>query len=172
MSWSELFFTKQHDWNFSSSLQLDFVVQYIWFLFHILSKLVLDHVAMICSYLIDFLVAEQLCRRPCLSVRPSVCLSVCPKFVPNCCLRFFNEALQLLLDSGLFINILCLEGKDQATRFDIKFIETSAIKKHNMDELLVGVTKQMLLRKKQSLVHGDKEPGQGHQTKVNQSLIF
>jgi hypothetical protein len=65
-------------------------------------------------------------------------------------------------------NILCLDGKDQANRFDIKFIETSAIKKHNMDELLVGVTKQMLLRKKQSLVHGNKEPGR--QTKVNKSL--
>ena len=66
-------------------------------------------------------------------------------------------------------NILCLDGKDQATRFDIKFIETSAIMKHNMDELLFGVTNQMLLRKKQSLEHGNKEPGR--QTKVNKSLI-
>ena len=69
-----------------------------------------------------------------------------------------------------FINILCLDGKDQATRFNIKFIETSAISKHNMDELLVGLTKQMLLRKKQSLVQGNKE--HIRQTKVNHSLIL
>ena len=42
--------------------------------------------------------------------------------------------------------------------------------KHNMDELLVGLTKQMLLRKKQSLVHGNKE--HIRQTKVNHSLIL
>ena len=69
-----------------------------------------------------------------------------------------------------FINILCLDGKDQATRFDIKFIETSAIMKHNLDELLVGVTKQMLLRKKNSQVCGNKELCLKAQ--VNQSLIL
>ena len=46
-----------------------------------------------------FLVAEQLYI--------SSCLSVCPKFVSKIlsqiCPRFLNEALQLLLDSGLFI---------------------------------------------------------------------
>ena len=33
----------------------------------------------------------------------SVCLFV-PNFVPNFCPRFINEALQLLLDSGLFLS--------------------------------------------------------------------
>ena len=32
---------------------------------------------------------------------------------------------------------------------DAKFIETSSALKHNVDELLVGATKQMLLRKDQ-----------------------
>jgi len=38
------------------------------------------------------------------------------------------------------------EGKDLASSFDAKFIETSAGLKHNVDELLVGVLKQILLR--------------------------
>ena len=51
-----------------------------------------------------FLVAEQLYIWSCLSVRLSVRLSqICvPNFVPNLCPRFLTEALQLLLDSGLF----------------------------------------------------------------------
>ena len=72
---------------------------------------------------------------------------------------FYSEThVALFLSFYLFvIDILCFDGKDQATRFDMKFIETSAIMKHNMDELLVGVTKQMLLRKKQSQVCGNEE---------------
>ena len=44
-----------------------------------------------------------------------------------------------------------IEGKDQATALDSKFIETSSALKHNVDELLVGVTKQMFLRKEQKV---------------------
>merc|ERR1712013_370050 len=42
------------------------------------------------------------------------------------------------------------EGKDLATSYDAKFIETSAGLKHNVDELLVGVLKQILLRQQQA----------------------
>ena len=38
------------------------------------------------------------------------------------------------------------EGKDLASLFDCKFIETSVGLNHNVDELLVGVLKQILLR--------------------------
>ena len=38
------------------------------------------------------------------------------------------------------------EGKELAISYDAKFIETSAGLQHNVDELLVGVLKQILLR--------------------------
>ena len=38
------------------------------------------------------------------------------------------------------------EGKELAHCYDAKFIETSAGIEHNVDELLVGVLKQILLR--------------------------
>ena len=38
------------------------------------------------------------------------------------------------------------EGKELARSYDAKFIETSAGLEHNVDELLVGVLKQILLR--------------------------
>ena len=43
--------------------------------------------------------------------------------------------------------MLTSEGKDLATAYEAKYIETSCVLKHNVDELLVGVTKQILLRK-------------------------
>ena len=43
--------------------------------------------------------------------------------------------------------LIFLEGRDKATNFNAKYIETSCVLKHNVDELLVGVTKQMLLRR-------------------------
>ena len=46
----------------------------------------------------------------------------------------------------MFYHFLWSEGKDLATSFDAKFIETSAGLEHNVDELLVGVLKQILLR--------------------------
>ena len=51
--------------------------------------------------------------------------------------------------STYITNFLKTDGQDQATALDAKFIETSSALKHNVDELLVGVTKQMLLRKDQ-----------------------
>ena len=42
------------------------------------------------------------------------------------------------------------EGKELARCYDAKFIETSAGLKHNVDELLVGVLKQILLRQESS----------------------
>ena len=38
-----------------------------------------------------------------------------------------------------------------AMAFDCKFIETSSVLKHNVDELLVGMTKQIILRQAQDL---------------------
>ena len=53
---------------------------------------------------------------------------------------------------NIYVMILIqIEGKDQATALDSKFIETSSALKHNVDELLVGVTKQMFLRKEQKV---------------------
>ena len=44
---------------------------------------------------------------------------------------------------------LFLDGKDMAMAFDCKFIDTSCVLKHNVDELLVGTAKQILLRRAQ-----------------------
>ena len=38
-----------------------------------------------------------------------------------------------------------------AMAFDYKFIDTSCVLKHNVDELLVGMAKQILLRQAQDL---------------------
>ena len=43
-------------------------------------------------------------------------------------------------------HLLHIEGKELASSYNGKFIETSAGLKHNVDELLVGVLKQILLR--------------------------
>ena len=48
------------------------------------------------------------------------------------------------------------DGKDMAMAFDSKFIDTSCVLKHNVDELLVGLTKQILLRQAQDIV-GSRE---------------
>ena len=49
-----------------------------------------------------------------------------------------------------------LDGKDMAMAFDSKFIDTSCVLKHNVDELLVGLTKQILLRQAQD-IEGSRE---------------
>ena len=38
----------------------------------------------------------------------------------------------------------------------MKFVETSAVEGRNVDELLVGVTKQLLLRRQQNMTRYDK----------------
>ena len=43
-----------------------------------------------------------------------------------------------------------------AMAFDSKFIDTSCVLKHNVDELLVGLTKQILLRQAPDIV-GSRE---------------
>ena len=43
------------------------------------------------------------------------------------------------------------EGRQLASSYDAKFIETSAGLKHNVDELLVGVLKQILLREEMNV---------------------
>ena len=43
-----------------------------------------------------------------------------------------------------------------AMAFDSKFIDTSCVLKHNVDELLVGLTKQILLRQVQDIA-GSRE---------------
>ena len=53
--------------------------------------------------------------------------------------------------------VIHLDGKDQATELDAKFIETSSALKHNVDELLVGVVKQMLLRKEKKVETRESE---------------
>ena len=39
---------------------------------------------------------------------------------------------------------ICLEGKVAASSYDAKYVETSCVLKHHVDELLVGVTMQIL----------------------------
>ena len=48
------------------------------------------------------------------------------------------------------------DGRCLATRQGVKFVETSAVGGQNVDELLVGVTKQLLLRKQQDRPRQDK----------------
>ena len=43
------------------------------------------------------------------------------------------------------------EGRELASSYDAKFIETSAGLKHNVDKLLVGVLKQILLREEMTV---------------------
>ena len=57
-----------------------------------------------------------------------------------------------------------MDGKGQSTAFDAKFIETSSALKLNVDELLVGVTKQIFLRKEQE--NGKKDVRNWPQTTV------
>ena len=42
---------------------------------------------------------------------------------------------------------MCADGKNVAARRHCKFIEVSALLDHRMDELLVGITRQIRLRK-------------------------
>ena len=72
------------------------------YLLILLLKLLLIYVSQLSRnhYMLLFLVAEQLYRWPCLSVCLPVRVSQI--FVPKFCPRFLNEALQLLLNLGLF----------------------------------------------------------------------
>ena len=58
------------------------------------------------------------------------------------------------------------EGKESAKSYDAKYIETSCVLKHNVDELLVGVTKQILLRKKESSMGSNSRAGTQSRVKI------
>ena len=55
--------------------------------------------------------------------------------------------------------VIIAEGKKLATSFGAKFIETSAGLQHNVDELLVGVLKQIRLRQAKSQPNEDSPFG-------------
>ena len=73
--------------------------------------------------------------------------------------------LQIILYQ--IINII--EGRDKATIFNAKYIETSCVLKHNVDELLVGVTKQMLLRRNLDEMNSFNNPASSQQVSVGDS---
>ncbi len=50
------------------------------------------------------------------------------------------------IDNHLLLLLLLAAGKSLATSFDCKYIETSSGMQHNVDELLVGILKQIRLK--------------------------
>jgi Rad/Gem-related GTP binding protein 1 len=68
---------------------------------------------------------------------------------------------------------LLSEGKSLATSRDCKFIETSSGIQHNVDELLVGILKQIRLResreKKRQLRRGSKGGRNGNNSRLHGS---
>ena len=62
------------------------------------------------------------------------------------------------------------DGKEKAKSCDAKYVETSCVLKHNVDELLVGVTKQVLLRKEESSMGGNSR--NGNQSRVNLFFVI
>lgn len=64
-------------------------------------------------------------------------------YFPFCCGFFFFKIYEFddLIDDAC--NISILEGKSLAQSRDAKFIETSSGIQHNVDELLVGILKQV-----------------------------
>ena len=73
--------------------------------------------------------------------------------------------------TGMFIKWFFLEGRKLALSFEAKFIETSAGIQHNVDELLVGVLKQVRLRGEQASMSTSKskkcEDDEEHQRSRN-----
>ena len=87
---------------------------------------------------------------------------------------FFSQKLLFLIH--LLFSFYVSEAKDLATSYEVKYIETSCVLKHNVDELLVGVTKQILLRKEKDESGSCSNAGAGaRSSRVTQScksLIF
>ena len=94
------------------------------------------HIKTNCAHL---LVAERLyiwsCLFVCLSVRPSVCLSFCPRFLSQISL---NEALRLLLDSGLLFR-LCFNVNPKI-KFNFEFGNTQRTLKILWKPMVVMLT--------------------------------
>ena len=53
------------------------------------------------------------------------------------------------MSQSYFVIDILSEGIELATNLGVKFVETSAILNQNMDELLVGLTKQIMLRREE-----------------------
>ena len=89
---------------------------------------------------------------------------------------FFSQKLLFLIH--LLFSFYVSEAKDLATSYEVKYIETSCVLKHNVDELLVGVTKQILLRKEKDESGSCSNAGAGARssssrvTQSCKSLIF
>jgi len=66
--------------------------------------------------------------------------------------------------------VTCEEGRKLAVSFDAKFIETSAGIQHNVDELLVGVLKQVRLRGEQASMSTSKSKKCEDDTEEHRSL--
>ena len=64
------------------------------------------------------------------------------------------------------------DGKEKAKSCDAKNVETSCVLKHNVDELLVGVTKQVLLRKEDSSIGENSRNGTQPRVKSLSLSIF
>ena len=67
-------------------------------------------------------------------------------------------------------NVIIAEGRKLAVSFDAKFIETSAGIQHNVDELLVGVLKQVRLRGEQASMSTSKSKKCEDDTEEHRSL--
>ena len=76
-------------------------------------------------------------------------------FFVRCCIIHRNQQPIITISN---IYDFFADGKTKATSFDAKYIETSCVLKHNVDELLVGVTKQILLRKQKTEKGVDSNP--------------
>lgn len=76
------------------------------------------------------------------------CIALFPLFTVFSC--FVNANHHLLTDES----IIFPEAKSVATTYDCKYIETSVVLNHNVDELLVGIVSQIRLN--------DTMPKKGH----------
>lgn len=50
----------------------------------------------------------------------------------------------------IYLLVLLSDGRSIANKFDVKFVETSVVIHHNIDELLVGTLSQMRLKARQA----------------------
>ena len=79
-------------------------------------------------------------------------------YIVVCCKVLYNSSQTTTYHHDFYIYGFFVDGKTKATSFDAKYIETSCVLKHNVDELLVGVTKQILLRKQKTEKGVDSNP--------------
>lgn len=87
---------------------------------------------------------------PCCLLRPHFSILI-SYFILHFCLLHFRQLSPSL-------SLLSTEGKTLAASRDAKFIETSSGIQHNVDELLVGILKQVSPRAEQSPGYARVEP--------------